>query len=99
MEDKDIYLLFSKISEDATTSDESVREIFSVLIKSTLRYRDHMLKSQDIVITVEDVRAALEWLIPSLKTGRLPNTNEKIRLDLLKLWLDDLRHLWDPGCL
>jgi len=96
MEDKDIYLLFSKISEDATTRDESVREIFSILIKSTLRYRDHMLKSQDIVVTVEDVRAALEWLIPSLKTGRLPETNEKIRLDLLKLWLDDLKYLWGP---
>jgi len=98
MEDKDIYILFSKVAEH-TSHDESVRKIFSTLVKTTLKYRDHMLESRDIVITVEDVRAALDWLVPCLKTGRLPDTHEKIRLDLLKLWLDELKYLWDPNCL
>jgi hypothetical protein len=55
-----------------------------------------MLKSRGIVITVEDVRTALDWLIPSLKTGRLPETGDKKRLDLLKLWLDEIRCLGNP---
>jgi len=55
-----------------------------------------MLESKGIVITVEDVRIALGWLVPSLKTGRLPETADKIRLDLLKIWLDELRSLGHP---
>jgi hypothetical protein len=96
MEDKDIYMLFSSVAERPAGHDESVRKVFSSLIKSTLRYRDQMLISRGIVITVEDVRTALDWLIPSLKTGRLPETEDKNRLDLLKLWLDEIRCLGNP---
>jgi hypothetical protein len=96
MEDKDIYILFSKVAGDTAGHDESLHRVFSMLIKTTLRYRDQMLKSRGIVITVEDVRTALDWLIPSLKTGRLPETGDKIRLDLLKLWLDEMRSLGNP---
>ena len=96
MEDKDIYMLFSSVAERPARHDESVRKVFSSLIKSTLRYRDQMLKSRGIVITVEDVRTTLDWLIPSLKTGRLPETGDKKRLDLLKLWLDEMRSLGNP---
>ena len=93
MEDKDIYMLFSSVAEHPAQNNESVRSVFSALIKSTLRYRDHMLQSSGIVITVEDVRSALEYLVPSLKTGRLPKTADKIKLDLLKLWLDEIMSL------
>ena len=93
MEDQDIYILFSSVAEHSAQNNESVRSVFSALIKSTLRYRDHMLKSCGVVITVEDVRSALEWLVPSLKTGRLPETEDKIKLDLLKLWLDEIASL------
>jgi hypothetical protein len=96
MEDKDIYILFSSVAEHPERHNESVLQVFSSLIKTTLRYRDQMLKSQGIVITVEDVRTALDWLIPCLKTGRLPETEDKKRLDLLKLWLDEIRSLGNP---
>jgi hypothetical protein len=43
------------------------------------------------VVTVEDVRIVLEWLVPSLSSGRLPVTDNKLRLDLLKIWLDELK--------
>ena len=93
MEDKDIYILFSRVAEGPDRYDESVRKVFSSLIKTTLRYRDQMLKSQGIVITVEDVRTALDWLIPCLKTGRLPEKGDKKSMDLLKLWLDEIRRI------
>ena len=97
LEEKNIYRLFFSVLEDAAQNTDTVREVFSVLVKSTLRYRDHMLESEGIVITVKDVRIALEWLVPSLKTGRLPKTNNKIRLNLLKIWLDELKHLGNPN--
>lgn len=96
MEDKDIYILFSRVSEDPDKYDESALKVFSSLIKTTLRYRDQMLKSQGVVITVEDVRIALDWLIPCLKTGRLPEKGYKKSVDLLKLWLDEIRYLGNP---
>jgi hypothetical protein len=75
---------------------DEVREVFSVLIRSTLRYRDHLLETKGIVITVEDVRTVLDWFVPSLSTGRLPETDDTIRLDLLKLWLDELKYFGNP---
>lgn len=96
MKEEDIFRLFSRIAENSAQDTEAARDVFSALIRSTLRYRDHMLGSRGIVITVEDVRIALDWLVPALKTGRLPETVDKTRLDLLKLWLDELRTLGNP---
>jgi hypothetical protein len=96
MEDKDIYMLFSSMLGDSRVVNESVRQVFSILVKSTLRYRDQILESRGMVITVQDVRIALDCLVTSLKTGRLPEKVKKERLDLVKLWLDELRCLGNP---
>ena len=69
---------------------EDVWQVFSILIKSTLKYRDDMLACKDIVVTVDDVRACLGWLVPSLATGNMPDTENRVRLGLLKLWLKEL---------
>ena len=93
MEEEDIYKLFLSVAEHSGQTDDATREVFSALVRSTLRYRDHLLESKGITVTVEDVRTALGWLVPSLKTGRLPDTEDRIKLDLLKIWLDELRTL------
>ena len=91
MDDKDIYKLFLNVAEHRGQNTEDIRKVFSILIRSTLRYRDQMLKANGTVVTVEDVRTALEWLVPTLSSGRLPNTDNRLRLDLLKIWLDELK--------
>ena len=96
MEDEDIYRLFMSVVEDSAQDTDAVREVFSILIKSTLRYRDQMLASKGTIVTVEDVRTALGWLVPSLSTGRLPKTDNKVSLDLLKIWLDELKAYGNP---
>jgi hypothetical protein len=93
MEDKDIYAIFSNLVDEADQDNESLKSVFKTLIKSTLAYRDNVLNATGVVVTVEDVRAVLEWLEPAIKTGRLPKSDNKIRLDLLKLWLDELKLL------
>ena len=95
MDEDDIHILFSSVAESAEIN-EPAREVFSTLIKTTLSYRDHLKKTEDIIVTVKDVRSALDWLVPTLKTGRLPETGNKISLDLLKLWLDELRMIGYP---
>ena len=93
MKDDAIYRLFSSIAEGSTKDNHAARDVFSTLVRATLKYRDTMLETKKIVVTVEDVRTALDWLIPALNTGRLPRTENKISLNLLKLWLDELKYL------
>jgi hypothetical protein len=97
MDEGDIERLFLSVLEHASQDNDQVREVFATLIKSTLRYRDHMLESRGTVVTVEDVRTALGWLVPSLATGQLPKTDNKLQLDLLKIWLDELKCLGKPN--
>lgn len=97
VEDKEIHELFLSVMESATDNTAAVREVFSVLVRSTLRYRDRLLASEGITVTVEDVRTALDWLVPALTAGQMPATDNKIRLGLLKIWLDELRRLERPG--
>ena len=96
MEDRDIYELFLSVAEHSGQTDDAAREVFSALVRSTLRYRDHLLESKGITVTVEDVRVALGRLVPCLKTGRLPDTDDKVKLDLLKIWLGELKTLGHP---
>ena len=95
MEDKDIEKLFLSVAEASESQTEEVKDVFSILIRSTLQYRDEMLASEGIIITVEDVRVTLEHLVPFLETGRLPVTTDYIKLDLLKIWRDNLSRFED----
>ena len=96
MDEKEIYRLFFKVLEHPAQNTAPIREVFSTLIQSTLRYRDQLLESEGLIITVEDVRTVLGWLVPSLTTGQLPSTDNKVRLDLLKIWLDELKNVGNP---
>ena len=95
MEEKDIERLFLGVVETSESQTREVKGVFSVLIRSTLQYRDDMLASEGIIITVEDVRVTLEHLVPFLDTGRLPDTTDPIKSDLLKIWRDNLRRFED----
>lgn len=91
MDESEINRLFMKVAGKTCQASEDVRKVFSVLVTSTLRYRDCLKEEQDIVVTVEDVRGTLDWLLESIHTKRLPRSNNAVRLDLLKIWLDELK--------
>ena len=90
MDEKDIKRLFLSLVENSEQNTDAIRKVFSILVKSTLKYRDCMLKSRGVVVTVEDVRTSLSWLVPALAIGNMPKTDNEVSLELLKLWLDDL---------
>lgn len=91
MEKGDIEKLFLTVAQDPAMDTDANRKMFSLLIQSTLRYRDEMLSSKGVVVTVGDVRTALGWLVPVLATGNMPKTDNKISLGLLDLWMDELK--------
>lgn len=96
MEEKDIERLFLSVADASKSQASEVKDVFSALVRSTLQYRDDMLASEGITITVEDVRVTLQHLIPFLETDRLPGTIDHVKSDLLKIWRDHLRRLEDP---
>jgi hypothetical protein len=91
MDESDIHRLFMRVAGRTSDLPEDVKRVFSILVSSTLRYRDALKKDLGVVVTVEDVRVALDWLLESMRTKRLPETNNALRLDLVKIWLDELR--------
>lgn len=96
MEEKDIERLFLSVAEASEDQTDEVKGVFSMLVRSTLQYRDDMLASEGIIVTVEDVRVTLEHLVPFLETGRLPTRTDHIKIDLLKIWKNRLRRLENP---
>ena len=70
---------------------EDAKRVFSVLVSSTLKYRDHLKEELGVTVTVEDVRVALDWLLESIQTKHLPETDNEVQLDLLRIWLDELK--------
>lgn len=91
MDESDINKLFMKVAGQTGDMPEDAKNVFSILVSSTVRYRDCLKQDLGIVVTVEDVRVALDWLLESMRTKRLPETNNALRLDLVKIWLEALR--------
>ena len=95
MDESEISRLFMRVAGRASELPDEVRSVFTILVSSTLRYRDRLKDDLEIILTVEDVRVTLDWLLQSMRTKRLPQTNNLVRLDLLKIWLDELKpYLW-----
>jgi len=90
LDERDIEKLFISVLEESGQDTDAVRNVFSTLVYTTLRYRDDVLAFRGEVVTVEDVRTCLGWLVPALVTGNMPQTDSKARLGLLKLWLEEL---------
>jgi hypothetical protein len=90
LDEIDIEKLFISALKDSGQDTEAVRGVFSTLVHTTLRYRDEVLAARGEVVTVEDVRTCLRWLLPALATGNVPQTDNDVRFGLLKLWVEEL---------
>lgn len=94
MDESEIEELFMRVAGNAGKVPEDVLAVFSLLVSSTLSYRDQVKETFGLILTVEDVQVVLNWLLEALHTKRLPKTNSVVRLDLLKIWLDELKLYW-----
>ena len=91
MNDWQIDQLFLKTAGRTVNNPSDVKTVFSILVSSTLCYRDWVKERKNITLTVEDVRITLDWLLETMRTNQLPKTENRLRLDLLKIWLDELK--------
>ena len=91
MDEGDINRLFVQVASESAVLPDEVREVFSKLVATTLAYRDRMKEETNTILTVADVRQALDLLVSAMQTGRLPRSGTPLQTDLVKLWLDELR--------
>lgn len=90
MNDEEVETLFQAVGGTMPNAAPEVRQVFSLLVSSTLRYRDRMKEQAGIIVTVEDVRVTLDSLVQVLHTRIVPHQNHAIRANLLTLWLEEL---------
>lgn len=91
MDEEDINRLFVQVASETAVLPYEVREVFSKLVATTLACRDRMKDETNTILTVADVRQALDLLLEALRTGKLPRSGTPFQKDLVKLWLDELR--------
>jgi len=89
-ESRGIQKLFQQLMERNQSAGESAKRLSSLLVESTLQYRDELYLEKGIVVTVEDVRKSLDWLLPALSTGNIPQLGNEIQDGLLRRWVSEL---------
>lgn len=90
-DDSDIKALFDKVSEHFGEESEGSRAMFSMLVKTTLNYRDMLVASTGFPLTVDETRRALQVFMEILKTRKFPRVLDKRIKDLVVLWLEELK--------
>jgi len=90
--EEDIAELFERISRHFSgETDDGTREMFSMLVSTTLKYRDMLKHSTGKPLTVGETRSALDFFMQVLRTHRMPEGMDKRVKDLVVLWLEELK--------
>lgn len=87
----DIRELFERVSEHFEGADEGARGMFSMLVRTALAYRDTLVHSTGLPLTVGETRAALDAFMATLQSHRIPPGLDKRVKDLVILWLEEIR--------
>lgn len=83
--------LFLKLTERYGVLPAEAKQIFSILIDVTLKYRDALVTQKEPPLTVEDTQQALDELLYVFQAGKLsPNLPKRIHT-LLNLWLEEIK--------
>ncbi|MBW1777345.1 MAG: hypothetical protein JRJ54_07105 [Deltaproteobacteria bacterium] len=90
MEEFELEDLLRRAVGDPESVPREAKHVFSVLVKSTLEFRDQQRNVLGITVTVEDVRIALDWLLDFFRSGRLPRTEHRLRRELFETWVSAL---------
>ena len=96
MDGQDLNALFIRILETyeqvpKDIESEQIKKVFTILVSSTLRYRDNLKADLGIILTVEDVRCALTDLVNSIHGRNRRDTDNRVCMELYKLWTDELK--------
>lgn len=89
--DDDIQRVFDRIAKKFEGADEGAREIFSMLVSTTLRYRDLLMHSGGKALTVAETKEALDAFMQVMQTRAIPPNLVPRVHDLVIMWLEEIR--------
>lgn len=91
LDEKDASELFERIKEHYKDADDDTRDFFSMLVTTSLRYRDMLVHSSGLPLNVGEVRQALDAFMQVLKTHDIPDGLPKRVHGLVVMLLEDLK--------
>ena len=91
IEDDDIQKLFARIAEHFKHADEKSHLMFKMLVSTTLKFRDDLMKGTGMLLTVGETQKALDVFMEVLKTHKIPPNLDRNVHDLVVLWLEEIR--------
>ncbi|MFH0799319.1 MAG: hypothetical protein V2A66_03960 [Pseudomonadota bacterium] len=90
-DDEDIQALFKRVEEHFEGADEGSRAMFAMLVRTALKYRDTLIHSTGIPLTVAETREALDSFMEVIRVHRIPAGLDRRVRDLVILWLEELK--------
>lgn len=90
MNNDDISLLIQSLGAQILDSRQDPTSAVAIMITETTRFRDTLKKNAGAVLTVADVRVALDALERYLDTHQLPSSLSSEQLALVQLYIDRL---------
>jgi hypothetical protein len=91
VEKEHIDLLFEKaLRALGEVAAPGTKEIFNILIKHSLEYRDELVKRGEPPLTVEEVKQSLNYLQLIVTKGSVPKDMPQRLIPLLQRWLTEL---------
>lgn len=91
IKDDDIEKLFVRIAKHFEHADEASHKMFSMLVRTTLKFRDELVKETGVPLTVGETQKALDIFMKILKTHKVPPNLDKNIHDLVILWLEEVK--------
>jgi len=91
LDEKDVNALFEKIKDHFKDADDDSHEFFSMLVTTSLNYRDMLVHSGGAPLTVGETRDALDAFMEVMRTHEIPQGLSKRVHDLVIMLLEGLR--------
>lgn len=91
IEKEHVEFLFEKALQAlGEAAAPGTKEIFGVLIKHSLEYRDELVKKGEPALTIEEVKQSLNYLQLIVTKGAIPKDLPTRLAPLLQRWLTEL---------
>ncbi len=90
MADEDLKLLFGSLGSHVTRDRADSKSVLSLLVRETVKFRDHLKEKTGQTLTVGDTRAALEGLDSHLNGEPFPKDLTPEQKALAQILIDTI---------
>lgn len=95
MDEKELEALFETLAKRYGINPEETKQIFTLLVKTTLKYRDLLVQQGEKPLTVTETRQAIDELLLVMQQKKFSSQVSSRIQQLVTLWYDELKvHLY-----